>query len=62
MPSLKILLLVVTAHKCWSKFEFQPIRKQYFVIWIEVYVLAWQEKDTFKLGFYLDPVLYTVAL
>ena len=38
------------ASKNQTKFESQPIRKQYFEIWINFYMLTWQEIKHFKLG------------
>ena len=32
----------------------RPVRKQYFDIWIDFYVLTWRKKETFKLGYSLE--------
>ena len=34
----------MSACKNWSKFECQPIRKQYFEIWINFCLLTWQKR------------------
>ena len=43
--ALKVEVCFMSASKNQSRFEFRPIRKQYF------YVLTWREKETFKQTF-----------
>ena len=55
-PSLKVFfsILGMSAHKNQSRFEFWPIRKPSFDIWIDFYMQTWREKDTFKFGSYFN--------
>ena len=44
--------------KNWSKFECQPIRKQYFEIWIDICLLIWQKNE----GKYIQICCNTFAI
>jgi hypothetical protein len=42
-PSLKVIFFDVSVHKNQSRFEWPPIRKQYFEILIDFKELRWQK-------------------
>ena len=41
----KIDIFAMSVHKNQSRFECQPIRKQYFEIWIDIYKQTWKKDD-----------------
>ena len=40
MQSLELIFYIVSVRKNQSRFKWQPIRKQYFDIWIDFYLLT----------------------